>query len=360
MIISPPVPFVVPAQTRARLRLNELLALFMAVPLSAYTHPMAETSLQKFMKAFPSQHRAPSSAPPSTAPNNNEVMGSFFLINPITMPFANQTPTPSITTTVKAAAPKVLPDREIYVARYGKIYKRKAPSPMNGIKMNSPPGCQYCKLCDTHKPMVAFYTATKRYVCRSCHANRVARRLKERLRESVAERRSMDAWTRLCFDRIWFGYTKLQFDSTTIKDIITSADIPWELCPCACPIDPSLPMRPRNVAILSRTAYQLVLQLWKHSCSRGIYIMFVQRCNLVPPRFDVAFPSHPYGDEAYVRPLIDVAPILLEEQTNVVVAVQTADHTSMEFLKNRDVDPFESIIRSQELYARTVVPRLKA
>ena len=162
---------------------------------------------------------------------------------------------------------------------------------------------------------------------------------------------------RLCFDRIWFGYFKVQFDSTTIKDIVTSADIPWELFPCACPIDPSLPMRPRNVAILSRTAYSLLLQIWKHSCSRGVYIAFVQRCNLVPPRFDVAFPLCPYADESYLRPIIDVAPILLEEQTNVALAVQTADHTSIEHLQNRDVDAFESMIHSQQQYARTAMPR---
>jgi hypothetical protein len=55
------------------------------------------------------------------------------------------------------------------VARYGKIYKRKAPSPMNCIKLNCAPGLRYCKLCDAHKPLVAFYTAVKRYVCRKCH-----------------------------------------------------------------------------------------------------------------------------------------------------------------------------------------------
>ena len=298
----------------------------------------AETSLQKFMKAYtPSKNKntLAISKGGKQADEVNETMGSFFLINPITL---MPTTLPSSTPVTALHQKKGMPDREIFVARYGKIYKRKAPSPVNSIKLNSPPGCRYCKLCDAHKPLVAFYTATQRYVCRKCHKERVAKRIKERTEADRAEKGSIQAWCVICADRYWFGYPKIKFDSTTIKDIIVQANIPWDIHPRACPIDPSIPMRPRNVAIVSKRAYVLLLEIWRHTSSRGVYIAMVQRCNLVPPRFDVAFPCDPYTDPDYVRPIIDVQPILAMEQTDVKAAVETADHMVMESLKGHDLD----------------------
>ena len=92
----------------------------------------------------------------------NETMAAFFMLTP---PPASCEPIVETVVTAK----KEVACREIYVARYGKIYKRKAPSPTNCIKLNCAPGLRYCKLCDAHKPLVAFYTAVKRYVCRKCH-----------------------------------------------------------------------------------------------------------------------------------------------------------------------------------------------
>ena len=96
---------------------------------------------------------------------SNETMRAFFVLTP---PPPIPTPIPDPSVIVKPVKKEVA-CKEIYVARYGKIYKRKAPSPMNCIKLNCAPGLRYCKLCDTHKPLVAFYTAVKRYVCRKCH-----------------------------------------------------------------------------------------------------------------------------------------------------------------------------------------------
>jgi hypothetical protein len=153
-----------------------------------------------------------------------------------------------------------------------------------------------------------------------------------------AELGAIQAWFRMRNDHIWFGYTKLRFDSTTIKDIICNAQIPWAIIPCPCPIDPSLPMRPRNVAILSLKAFTLLIKLWQHTFSRAFYIAFVQRCNLVPPRFDVAFPCDPYVNTDYVRPIIDVGPILIAEQLNVITATESSDHSNMQQLAGEDLD----------------------
>ena len=98
----------------------------------------------------------------------NETMSSFFTLTPS----AAERAAPK--TESKEAPKKTVACKEIFVARYGKIYKRKAPSPTNCIKLQCAPGFRYCKLCDTHKPLSAFYTAVKRYVCRKCHKVRTA------------------------------------------------------------------------------------------------------------------------------------------------------------------------------------------
>ena len=94
----------------------------------------------------------------------NETMRAFFVLEE-----QPTIPEPVVTVTAPVTAKKEVACKEIFVARYGKIYKRKAPSPTNCIKLNCAPGFRYCKLCDAHKPLVAFYTAVKRYVCRKCH-----------------------------------------------------------------------------------------------------------------------------------------------------------------------------------------------
>ena len=93
-------------------------------------------------------------------------------------------------------------------------------------------------------------------------------------------------------------------------------------------------MRPRNVAILSSVAYRLLMHVWRHTSSRGIYIAFVQRSNLVPRNFDVAFPTTPYHNPEYLRSIIDVAPILLHEQTDPLIAQETVDHSLVMHLRD--------------------------
>ena len=123
-----------------------------------------------------------------------------------------------------------------------------------------------------------------------------------------------------------------------LQDIIIHAQIPWDVCPMPCPIDPSLPMRPRNVAILSSRSYSLLMRLWRFTCSRGSYMSFVQRCNLIPPRFDVAFPCDAYHNKLYLRPIIDVGPILLKEQENLQCSLDGSHHDSILELQGHDID----------------------
>ena len=288
---------------------------------------MAQTSLQRFMKNASLSTSA--AKPPRKKPiETKETMTAFFVLNPtpINTPSISNDDTPAVVTSVVR---KDVRDKDILVARYGKIYKRKAASPFSTLKLKCAPGLRYCKICDSHKPLADFYTLVKRFVCRKCHYERVYSRLKmkKKTHEKIDQHfLALYSWTVASIHRIWFGYAKLEFDCNTIEDIIVNSDIPWHIRPTPCPIDPSLPMRPRNVAILSSRAFQLLINVWEHTCSRGNYIAFVQRCNLVPRNFDVAFPCTPYQDVDYMRPIIDVAPILINEQEDPISISETVDH----------------------------------
>jgi hypothetical protein len=176
--------------------------------------------------------------------------------------------------------------------------------------------------------------------------------VQERIAPDSAVSGSVKAWTILGSDRFWFGYPKLQFDSTTIMDIVVHANIPWTIYPLACPIDPSIPMRPRNVAILSRKSYALLIAMWKQTLSRALYIAFVQRCNLVPPRFDVAFPCDPYANPDYVRPILDVGSILETEHGQVDMSIQTADHAFLMHSRGEDLDTTPPSDEYKRAYSR--------
>jgi hypothetical protein len=65
---------------------------------------------------------------------------------------------------------------------------------------------------------------------------------------------------------------------------------------------------------------------------------FVQRCNLIPPRFDVAFPCDAYHNKNYLRPIIDVGPILLKEQEDLQCSLDGSHHDSILELQGHDID----------------------
>ena len=55
-------------------------------------------------------------------------------------------------------------------------------------------------------------------------------------------------------------------------------------------------------------------KLYKLTCSRSAYIIFVQSCNLLPSNADAGAPWAPFQDPDYVREDIDVVPIVQAEQ----------------------------------------------
>lgn len=202
-----------------------------------------------------------------------------------------------------------------YVARYGRIYKRKAPSKVGYSHVPCPPGHRYCKECQKPVPLDKFYTNVKRYICRHHHYLRVNKRFRERVMTSDYEKMAEIAWLDLFRICPILGYAKADYDRHDIKDLVINTKIPLSICPKAVPIDPSIPMRPRNVAIISSANMAILIKVFVMSCSRAQYILLVQSCNLIPINADAGVPWAPYHNPDYVREDIDVIPLLEMEKT---------------------------------------------
>ena len=225
-----------------------------------------------------------------------ETMASFFTPVPITHP-------------LRAATKPV--------ARYGRIYKRKEPSPTLGFaSLPCPPGHRYCSDCRTHLPLDRFYSGPVRYMCRKHHYLRVQRRLQERMRLAPLERLATNAWRGLLQMGSLLGYERPEYDSHDFKDLVALTSIPVELSPTILPIDPAKPLRPRNVAILTMQDRLLLMRIYVASGSRAQYILFAQAVNLLPRNADAGVPWDPYHDPEYRREDIDVTPLLEEEKLN--------------------------------------------
>jgi hypothetical protein len=237
---------------------------------------------------------------------------------------------------------KCLPhERIIQVARYGRIYKRKAPtSHWKQIRTDAPPGMRFCRFCDGFQPLKAFYTRKTRNVCRKHHAERVFHADKARMERDPTDVGALDAWLTLRESQHLFGYVHLNYDRTDIRNLVVHTGIPWGIQPRAMPIDPSLPLRPRNVAIVSHSSFELLVRIFEHACSRALYIAQVQRCNLLPPHCDAGWPERPFHDPAYRRVDIDVGPLLHEELQG---PLECADRTLMESLvQNEPAAPWHT------------------
>ena len=203
-------------------------------------------------------------------------------------------------------------ERLLQVTRYGRVYKRKTPALFSlRIKHNSPPGMRYCRFCEDHRPLEEFYTHIKRYVCRKHHALRVSNSDLARSHADATD--GTIAWLELSMVRELFGYPAVNFDRGDIRSLVIHAGLPWGIQPRLLPIDPALPLRPRNVAIVSLPTFRLMLQLYQHTCSRALYIAHIQRCNLLPPNMDVGWPERPFHDPHFRRADIDVGPLLAAE-----------------------------------------------
>jgi len=207
--------------------------------------------------------------------------------------------------------------RELTVARYGRIYKRKAPSKMGYQCVQSLEGYRFCKFCNANLPLTAFYATTKRYVCRRHHYRRVIQNIIKRKREDPMWVIAKRAWLKMNRVRFIFGYDKLRYDIgdmrsifIALRDILPLSDI----MPLCVPIDCDAPMRiANNIAVISSRAFSILMKLYSFVPYRSIYIAFVQRMNLLPRNFDVGCPSNPFHNSKYRRVDINVSDIFAEE-----------------------------------------------
>jgi hypothetical protein len=202
-----------------------------------------------------------------------------------------------------------------HVARYGRIYKRKAHSKVGYSHIPCPPGYRYCKECQKPMPLDKFYTNVKRYICRHHHYLRVNKRFRERVMTSDFEKMAEIAWLDLFRFCPMLGYAKAEYDRHDIKDLVINTKIPLSVAPRAIPIDPSIPMRPRNVAIVSSANMNILVKVFVMTCSRAQYILMVQSCNLLPTNADAGVPWAPFHNPEYIRQDIDVIPILEKEKS---------------------------------------------
>ena len=226
-------------------------------------------------------------------------------------------------------------ERMLQVTRYGRVYKRKSPSLyIRNIKPNAPPGTRYCRFCEDFRPLDEFYTHIKRYVCRMHHKHRVWNSDSARVKLYPVD--GTVAWLDLSMVRGLFGYHALNYDRGDMRALIIHAGLPWGLQPRLLPIDPSLPMRPRNVAAVSLPTFRMLVQIFQHTCSRALWIAHVQRCNLFPPNMDVGWPERPFHDPTYRRADIDVGPLLMQE--NEAGLGECVDRSNMELLIQREAE----------------------
>ena len=320
---------------------------------------MIQTALDSFIKA-PASASKPKPGTTTTKARSNTAMEALFARTPICLPTAVAAPAPP----PEAITPHTATQNPIFaaqgerqlvpvmnlnsqhfgskeegntqrvqpVARYGRLYKRKAPSARlwKATRGNAPPGTRFCRFCDDFIPLDRFYTQVTRYVCRKHHMEQVWAAEDRRVAADPTIAISNEAWIDLTLARALFGYECVNFSCGDMRMLMIHSGVPWGIQPRAMPIDPSLPMRPRNVAIVSQMTFSMLLELYQHTCSRALYIAHVQRCNLLPPHLDVSWPDNPFQDPAYRRVDIDVGPLLKAEMEGGLG--ECVDRTAMETL----------------------------
>jgi hypothetical protein len=220
--------------------------------------------------------------------------------------------------------------------RYGRIYKRRVQTRFKP-RNSGPPGTRWCRMCNDHKPLDAFYANTKRLMCRRHHSLRVNAindlRVNEfRFEQGKRELRlaSIQAMSTLVEAYGVLGYEQGQIDETDIRLMIQSSKLPLDLRPVVTPIDPTAGMWPHNVAIVSQEAFDTLINLYYITNSRAIFVAMAQRCNLLPDTFDTSRPHDPYHDAEYKRVYIDATKLLSAEIAGGMA--QTMDQTIMEEL----------------------------
>ena len=171
-------------------------------------------------------------------------------------------------------------------------------------------------MCKDFKPLDAFYTRVKRYVCRRHHWLRIKATIEKRTEVMGKQKRmhSEHAWESLKAACSVLGYDRQHIDKTDIRLLIKHAKLPLELNPIVCPIDPHKDMWPDNIAVLSRPTFDLLITMYQFVNSRALFVGLVQRCNLLPRNFDVSRPDNPWHDPNFIRKDSDAGHLLLAEE----------------------------------------------
>jgi len=232
--------------------------------------------------------------------------------------------------------------RDMTVARFGRIYKRKAPSKMGYKCIAQIEGYRYCKFCNANLPLSAFYVTQKRYVCRRHHYLRVTLRDKVVSETNVHFRLARQSWIKLDTSKFLLGYDKLRYDIGDILQIFKhlSEIKPIEkIEPVCVPRDYSLPMRPANVAVISTVAFYLILKFLDFMPCRPFYVAFVQRVNLVPKNFDVGNPENPYHDPSYERKEYDLGTLFSDFEA-LNLPIETKDNDVLQELVHKNKVPW--------------------
>jgi hypothetical protein len=225
------------------------------------------------------------------------------------------------------------------VARYGRIYKRKAPDRVREKdcgQLKTAPGMRLCRMCKCLQPLDKFYSNVKRFVCKKHHYERVLLRKEIRFKACSFEKLAYDAWRALFKICPLLGYAHVNYDRHDIMDLLMKTHIPPHCRPRVLPIDPRAPLRPRNVAIVTEATFKLAKQLLKCTLSTAQFILLVQSCNLLPENADAGKPWAPFENPAYRRVDMDVVPILQAENAQskkerpLVDAIQYARENAAE------------------------------
>jgi len=83
---------------------------------------------------------------------------------------------------------------------------------------------------------------------------------------------SSEMWFAIADVRHFLGYYHVDFDFLDMRALVIHCGIPFAMRPRILPIDPSLPLRPRNVAIVSKRAFDLIVRTYTYMCSRALFI----------------------------------------------------------------------------------------
>ena len=218
---------------------------------------------------------------------------------------------------------KVGPNGEVVpksVARFGRIYKRKPPDRVrekNCGQLKTAPGMRLCRICKKLLPLEKFYSYGQRFVCKYHHYQMVLEKRLIKFRECPYEELAWHAWKGMHHLCPVLGYAHVNYDRHDMMDLMKKTDIPPFCKPMVVPIDPTKPLRPRNLAIVTLSNLKLLARLWTQSLSAAQFILFVQSVNLLPDNADVGVPWDPFHDPNYKRVDIDVIPILEKEKTEL-------------------------------------------